>query len=214
MMGGTKMDIPIGAAVECTDGPCGRSTYVILNPVTRNVTHLVVEENDLPHIERLVPVSMVQESTPEMIHLHCSQDDLGQLEHFIETHFVPADPVYIGSMYEAYQGHMMWPYVIPEDVTVPLDEEQVPPGELAVRRGAQIHATDGRIGHVDEFLVQPESGHITHLVLREGHFWGQKDVNIPVSEIKSIEEGDVYLKLDKASIEALPAIPIKRWWKR
>jgi sporulation protein YlmC with PRC-barrel domain len=208
------MDIPIDAAVECTDGPCGRSTYVILNPVKRNVTHLVVKENDLLRTERLVPISLVKESTPETIRLNCSQDKLDRLERFIETHFVLADPAYIGSMYGPYQGHMMWPYVIPEDASVPLEDEHVPPGELAVRRGAEVHAIDGRIGHVDEFLVQPESGHITHLVLREGHLWGQKDVSIPVSEIKRIEEGDVFLKLDQASVAELPAIPIRRWWRR
>jgi sporulation protein YlmC with PRC-barrel domain len=208
------MDIPIDAAVECTDGPCGRSTYVILNPVTRNVTHLVVKEKDLVHIERLVPVSLVKESTPQTIRLRCSKDELGRLEHFIETHFVPVDRAYIGNMYEAYQGEMMWPYVIPEDVTVPLEEERVPPGELAVRRGAQVFASDGHVGRVDEFLVEPESGHITHLVLREGHLWGQRDISIPVSAIARIQEGDVVLKLDRASIEALPSIPIRRWWRR
>jgi sporulation protein YlmC with PRC-barrel domain len=208
------MEIPIDAAVECTDGPCGRSTYVVLNPVTRKVTHLVVKEKDLLHIERLVPMSLVKESTPQKIHLRCNKDKLGRLEYFIETHFVPADPVYSGSMYEAYEGHMLWPYVIPENATIPLEEEQVPPGELAVHRGAQVHATDGQIGRVDEFLIEPESGHITHLVLREGHLWGQRDVTIPVSAIERIQESDVYLKLDKASVEALPAIPIRRWWSR
>jgi hypothetical protein len=207
------MDIPIDAAVECTDGPCGRSTYVILNPVTRDVTHLVVKEKDLLHIERLVPISMIKESTPKTIQLRCSQDELGRQEHFIETHFVPVDPAYTGGMYEGCQGRMMWPYVIPEDATAPLEEEHLPPGELAIRRGAQVHATDGKVGQVDEFLVQPEDGHITHLVLREGHLWGQKDVTIPVSAIGRIQEGGVFLKLDKASIEALPAIPIKRWWQ-
>jgi len=177
------------------------------------VTHLVVKEKDFLHIERLVPISLVKESTPETIRLRCSQDKLGRLERFIETHFVPADPVYIGSMYEAYQGHMMWPYVIPEDEMAPLEEEHVPPGELAVRRGAEVHAIDGHVGRVDEFLVEPESGHITHLVLRDGHLWGQKDISIPVSAIERIQKDGVYLKLDRASIEALPSIPIRRWWR-
>ncbi len=208
------MDIPIDAAVECTDGPCGRSTYIILDPVTRRVTHLVVKERDPVHIERLVPISLVKESTPETIHMRCNQDKLGRLEHFFETHFVPVDPAAIGDMYDAYQGQMMWPYVIPEDVTVPLEEERVPPGELAVHRGAQVHASDGHVGAVDEFMVEPGSGLITHLVLREGHLWGQRDVTIPVSGIDRIKDGDVFLKLDKASVEALPSIPVRRWWRR
>jgi hypothetical protein len=35
-------------------------------------------------------------------------------------------------------------------------------------------------------------------------------VTIPVSQIERIEENAVYLRLDKHSIEALPAIPVRR----
>jgi hypothetical protein len=40
--------------------------------------------------------------------------------------------------------------------------------------------------------------------------WGEKDVTIPVSEIDRIEETVIHLKLDKQSVKALPAIPIRR----
>jgi hypothetical protein len=39
------------------------------------------------------------------------------------------------------------------------------------------------------FVVDPKTGHITHLVLREGHLWGQRDVAIPVNAIERIEPG-------------------------
>ncbi|MFN2166188.1 MAG: PRC-barrel domain containing protein, partial [Anaerolineae bacterium] len=60
------------------------------------------------------------------------------------------------------------------------------------------------------FLVDPSTGHITHLVLREGHLWGQRDVTIPVSQIDHFDDDSVSLALDKDSIEALPAIPVRR----
>jgi hypothetical protein len=63
---------------------------------------------------------------------------------------------------------------------------------------------------VDEFLVDSETGHITHLVLREGHLWGKKDVAIPVSGVDHITEDTVYLKLDRHTIESLPAVPVRR----
>ncbi|MGO8991417.1 MAG: hypothetical protein ACLQGU_10495 [bacterium] len=52
--------------------------------------------------------------------------------------------------------------------------------------------------------------HNTHLVLREGHLCGKKDVTIPVSQIDHIEEDTVYLKLRKVDIQASPAIPVRR----
>ncbi|MCP4347714.1 MAG: hypothetical protein GY795_19600, partial [Desulfobacterales bacterium] len=60
--------------------------------------------------------------------------------------------------------------------------------DLAVRMGTQVRATDGRVGEVNEFVVNPENWQITHMVLREGLPWDKKQVSIPVSEIERIEE--------------------------
>jgi len=66
-------------------------------------------------------------------------------------------------------------------VQIPVQDWQIPLGELAVRRGTRIEATDGYVGKVDEFVINPENDHITHLVMREGLLWGKKDVIIPLS---------------------------------
>jgi hypothetical protein len=76
-----------------------------------------------------------------------------------------------------------------------------------------VEATDGRVGRVDEFLVDPESGYITHLCLRESRLRGDNVVCIPLSEIGEIKEKVVYLKVDKETIASLPSVPAKRWWQ-
>jgi sporulation protein YlmC with PRC-barrel domain len=86
-------------------------------------------------------------------------------------------------------------------------------GEVVIRRGTLVEARDGQVGKVDEFLVDPKNDVITHLILREGHLWGKKDVTIPVSEIDKITDEVVYLKLDKDTIATLPSVPLKRRWK-
>ena len=202
------MDIPIDADVQCTDGVAGRSTYVVLNPVTRRVTHVVVKEDGFPRLERLVPVEMVAKSSPRQIHLTCSQQGLHRLEAFIETEFLPGELPYAAYGLDEYR---LWPYILPEDPSFPVEHERVPPGELAVRRGSRVRATDGDVGQVDEFLVDRDTEHITHLVLREGHLWGQKDVLVPVSEIGQIDEDRVYLTLSKEEVANLPTIPTRRW---
>jgi sporulation protein YlmC with PRC-barrel domain len=199
------MDIPVNVDVECTDGQCGHCTHVILNPVTEQVTHIVVREGTAPHIERLVPLEWIDECTSESICLRCTYAELTGLEPFIDTEFVRTEiPRYAASEYKD------WPYVRPEQEALLVRHERIPVGELAVRRGARVAATDGPIGRVDEFMVDPASEHITHLVLREGHLWGQKDVSIPVSYIDRIEANTVYLNVDKHSIDTLPPIPIRR----
>jgi sporulation protein YlmC with PRC-barrel domain len=200
------MDIPVNAEVQCADGPCGKSTYVILNPTTDQVTHLVVKQKQAPHAELLVPIDHVTEATPSLIRLRYTRRELAMLESFTETEFIQVEVPY----YYPDDSYVMLPYVIPKMETVSMEHGRIPPHELAVRRGARVEATDGHVGRVDEFLVDPTNGHITHLVLREGHLWGKKDVTIPSSEIERIEEDTVYLNSDRHSIEALPTIPIRR----
>jgi hypothetical protein len=65
------------------------------------------------------------------------------------------------------------------------------------------------VGQIDEFLANPD-GHITHLVLRTGHLWGQKDVSIPVSAVTHFGEQMVKLSLSKQQIKELPSIAIRR----
>jgi sporulation protein YlmC with PRC-barrel domain len=201
------MDIPVNAEVYCKDGPCGHSTYVIINPTTWQVTHLVVKEKGFPNVERLVPLEQVTETSPHLIHLGCTRNELSNMDQFIAIDFLPGSFSFIPYGPDEY---MVWPYVLPQGMAIPVEHERIPPNELGVRRGARVEATDGHVGVVDEFLVDPGNGHITHLVMREGHLWGKKDVTIPVSEIDHIKENIVYLKLDKRSIEALPGIPVKR----
>ena len=202
------MDIPIDAQVLCIDGPGGRSTSVVLNPISRRVTHIVVKPDSFLELERLVPVELVAETSPGQINLSCSQQELQRLEPFVETEFLPGEFPYVGHGLNEFR---LWPYILPEDEVMPVEHERVPPGELAVRRGSHVRATDGDIGRVDEFLVDRETGQVTHLVLREGHLWGQKDVLIPVSEIGQIDEDWVYLTLSKEEVANLPAIAVRRW---
>lgn len=209
------MDIPINAEVSCMDGLCGRSTYVLVNPVAERVTHLVVKQAETPHTERMVPIEVVSETSPDVVMLSCTKDELKKMDPFIQTEYITEKMPDLYADRTGFVGlnaYMVWPYAVPEKtVLVTVEHKQIPLGELAVKRGARVEATDGHVGQMDEFLVNPENEHITHLVMREGHLWGQKDVTIPVSEIDRISGNTVYLKLDKQQIEALPAIPIRRW---
>ena len=205
--------IPLEARVECADGPCGKSITVIVNPTTQKVTHFVVRDKDFLDAEdRLVPVDQVEETTSDLIRLRCTKEKVSNMEHFVERRYIEElgdDPAYWYSMTDVY----MDPYVTP--MVPPVEEiERIPPGELAVHRGTWVEATDGHIGTVGELVLDPDSEHITHLVLQEGHLWGKKEIILPLSAIDRVEAYTVYLKLDKQAIEQLPAIPLKRHYRQ
>jgi sporulation protein YlmC with PRC-barrel domain len=202
------MDVPIQAAVRCADGLCGRSIAVIIDPIRRRVTHVVVRTKQTPTADYLVPVEMLAESTAGEIRLRCTQNQLDEMQPFDEIDFLPGEEEYANY---APNDYWLWPFVVPQGgIPAAVEVERVPPGELAIHRGAQVRATDGTVGKVDAFLMDPVDHRITHLVLREGHLWGQKDVTIPVSEIERIEQDTVFLKLDKEDIARLPTVPTNR----
>lgn len=117
---------------------------------------------------------------------------------------------YALSMEIAAENTLYWPYTRPEDYEMYVDVEQIPHGELGIHRGAHVEATDGRVGKVDEFIINPDNNHISHIVLQKEHLWGKKDVSIPVSEISRLEDDVVHLKLSKKEVQQLPSIPATR----
>ncbi len=82
------MEIPLNAQVECTDGVCGRSAFVLINPVVEEVTHLVVREDSFPNTEYIVSVDLVAETIADTIQLRCSKADVKKMDPFIVTRYI------------------------------------------------------------------------------------------------------------------------------
>jgi sporulation protein YlmC with PRC-barrel domain len=211
------MEIPLNAQVECTDGVYGRSEYVLIDPVIDQVTHLVVKEESSPHTEYIVPMDFITETIADTIRLRCSKTELEQMKPFIKTTVieekVPDRNLALGARSYGMGSYYYLPYNTPEKtIYESMEYQQIPPGELAVDRGTPVEATDGHVGKVDEFVVNPENGRITHLVMRKGHLWGKKDVMIPLSAMGEMREDTMFLKINKHQIESLPTFPVNRHW--
>ena len=211
------MEIPLQAQVECTDGVCGRSVYVLIDPVAEKVTHLVVSEDSSPYTEYIVPVETISATIVDTIQLRCSKAELKKMNPFVQTEFVeekvPSGGFLAGNGMYGMGSFYYLPYVTSDGKAYEsIKTQQIPPGELAMRRGTRVEAKDGYVGKVDEFVVNPKNGLITHLVMREGHPWGKKDVIIPLSAMDKTLDGTMFLKLNKHQIESLPTFPVHRRW--
>src|SRR5512142_1184462 len=97
------IDLPMKAEVHCSDGMAGFSTYIISNPMNHQITHLVVQSDSGPILEYLVPVELVEETTPNRIQLKCTQDDFRKMELFKNEEFIPTQ----------MPNCLSWPYYIP-----------------------------------------------------------------------------------------------------
>lgn len=205
------MEIPVGVDVICGTEVCGRSKYLVINPVNDQVTHIVVAEKAFPHTEHLVPLDYFLSSTATSTQLRCTPDELAGMASFMKSDYL--NPLDLKDAPFYNDAVVLWPYGThgkPEELD---DETHFPVGEVLIHRGSPVMATDGKIGRVDELLVNPQNDQISHIIMREGHLWGPKDVTIPVSQIEKIADGAVHLKLDKKAVATLPGTPIHRQWK-
>jgi sporulation protein YlmC with PRC-barrel domain len=209
-----------GAQVSCKSGPCGKLTRVIIDPISRRLTHLVIEPQH-GATGRLVPLKLVDHSSPDQIDLACTMQEFDALDASRETNYFPMENLY-GSYYGgyargygyAYDDVRFWPYYGygglgygygwgPEQVSY----ESIPAGEVTVRRGDPVHATDGDIGRVAGLVIGTPTGHVTHVLLQEGHLWDKKDVAIPINSIIRVSDV-VQVALTKHEIGQLPAVDI------
>jgi sporulation protein YlmC with PRC-barrel domain len=205
----------IGSEASCTDGVCGEVSRVVVDPVAEAVTHLVVEPKDRQGLARLVPIDLV-EAASAGVRLRCTLAAFGQLDPAEETQFIPGS-----TGYAAYgpQQVVTWPYygltpvagtpggvdlgVAGFSPTVTYD--RVPMGEVEVRRGDPVEATDGRIGHIQGLVVDPHDHQVTHVLLQEGHLWGRKEVAIPIKAVSRVED-TIRLNISKHEVQELPPV--------
>jgi hypothetical protein len=71
------------------------------------------------------------------------------------------------------------------------------------RRGDHVRAADGDVGQLHAVRVDPGSGQLTHLLVREGHVWIRKDVAVPVEAVTGFD-GGIRLSLTRQQVKDLP----------
>jgi hypothetical protein len=75
-------------------------------------------------------------------------------------------------------------------------------------RGFHIAATDGEIGHVDDFLVDPGSWAVRYLVVDTSNWIGGKSVLISSSVVSVVDSPDrkIRVTMTRAEIERSPSV--------
>ena len=204
----------IGADASCTDGACGQVSRLIVNPVTREVTHLAVDPKHRHGPGRLVPVDLVDATTGQ-IRLRCTLAEFQTLRPAEETESVPdLDPTEHAHARVQTQlrmaGGVVWPVRSPDGPKAPpeVSVNSVPFGEVEVHRELTVCAADAEIGQVQGLIVEPDGHHVTHVLLQEGHMWGRKEVAIPIGAVTKIGTLLIHLSLTKHQVKDLPPVDI------
>lgn len=134
----------------------------------------------------------------------------------------------VSRQYEAeYARHYGWPMYwygpalwgpTPYPIYEPAPQEARNQPALAQQRGDPhlrsfsevenntLHAIDGDLGHVDDFLISDEDWAIRYLLVKTGTWWSGKKVLIPTQWIREInwEQSRVYVEVTRQAIKAAP----------
>ncbi len=215
MSAGTEFDI--GSEVACTDGVCGVLRRVVVDPVARAINHLAVEPKHGRAAGHLVPIQFVA-SAGKQIQLTCTQAQFAEFDEAEESDFLPAENVmgygrgdvfvlpYFG-LHMGGSGPASMPLMGGTKHSDIETHDRVPVGEVEVRRGDPVTATDGDIGKIEGLVIDPSDHHVTHFLLQEGHLWGEKRVAIPIGAVEHV--GDIIrLKLTQDEVRNLPAVDV------
>ena len=196
----------IGAEVSCTDGSCGRLARVVLDPVAELVTHLIVEPSREHEPAKLVPLELV-DSAPDEIRLRCTSAEFDSLDPAAEGQFIAS----VADTPDYRQTDVVtWPHFGYRGSKGYLETaDTIPPGEVEVQRGEHVDATDGHIGQVEGLVIDPDSRHVTHVLLQEGHLWGRRQVAIPIGNVTRVAER-IQVDLTKQQVQDLPPVAIDR----
>jgi uncharacterized protein YrrD len=209
-----------GADVYTADGEkAGTVNRVVIDPLTDEVTHLVVSKGWLFVTEKVVPIHLIEEAIEDRVELTLIED-LEMLPVLKERHFLT---VY-GTEETPYERPVVWypplgtawwrpagylhypaPFGYSEPPYVVQTEKNIPPGTVAMKEGAEVVASDGEsVGEVARVFADSYSGRVTHVIISQG-LLQQEEKLVPTTWVVGIQEDQVHLAVRSQAIEDLPA---------
>lgn len=205
----------LGSEAVYGDGNRGEVLAVVVDPAARTVSHVVVEPAGRRGLARLVPLDLVdlaglanlEDAAQGQVRLRCTGAEFQDLDPAEQTlaeftlgYQVPVQLIQPGwrdAGGPTAEGGTI--YRIPEKETIDI----VPSGEVEERRGDHVHATDGDIGPLRALRIDPASGQVTHVLVKEGRLWAHKDVAIPFGSVTAFDDG-IRLGITKQQVRDLP----------
>jgi hypothetical protein len=190
--------------LQATDGPIGAIRDALLDGDDWTVRWFVVDTGTwLPGRNVLVAPARIDASATESLQLRL---DIDRERVRASPPFEPGEPVsrqYEERLVDHYGWQSYWTGV---------GHPAPPPGEAYLRStdaliGCHIHARDGRIGHVDDLLIDPEGWAVRYLVIDTGAWWpGKRVLLVPRALAPAPAEGrTLQVELTREQVRNGPA---------
>ena len=73
---------------------------------------------------------------------------------------------------------------------------------MEISGSTTIYCRDGEAGHLDRVVTEPQTDHVTHLVVRRGA--SGRDHAVPAAQIERMGDEGIYLTLTRDELDDLP----------
>jgi len=212
-----------GYAIEASDGRIGTVADFLFDDASWRARWLVVDcgtwltgrkvlihpsaisRTDLEQQRFLVSLTMAQvEKSPELAE---DQPVSQQMENQLYTYY-GWDPLWGGPYLSETPGAMAWPYMAPPYFGQGLSTGEAHSTDASLRgadphvrsveevTGYHIHAVDGEIGHIENFMIDDADWSIHYFIVDTRNWWFGKRVLISPLAVKSIDWFDRRVALD------------------
>jgi len=208
-----KLKNCVGDSVQAVDGDLGKVSEFYFDDHTWTIRYMIVETGNWllsrkvlvstaalkkPRWEsREFPVNLTRDQVRNSPDIDTQKPVYRQ--HETELHAYYRWPLYWEGGYGGVLG--ITPYPVFENALVQKTSAAEPKGDPHLRStrqvtGYKIHATDGEIGHVEDFIIDDENWALRFLVVDTGNWLPGKKVLISPAWIKSVNWADTSVYLD------------------
>ncbi|MBF0361591.1 MAG: PRC-barrel domain-containing protein [Oligoflexia bacterium] len=213
----------IGQSVRAINGDIGKVSDFIFNDQTWTIHYLVVNtgkwlfdrevlisplalgQYDRKSLKLVVNLTRKQVfSSPDIdIHMPLSRQNERRLFDYYSW------PSYWNNEYFPLEGRGVLDEEInkTKEIKETKESKETKPEDSHLRSvnaitGYSIHAIDGNIGHIKDFVVDDENWNILHLVAAAYSWWSRKNVLIPIRRVRKInlEDEEFLLDLNRATV--------------
>ena len=207
------MKLRLGEPVRATDGEFGELADIVVDPVTKCVTHLIVEPHHRHVQSRLVPIALVAEDGEGGLAIGLDRDHVRDLQRVSFAEFVRlGTPIDVGDEWDiGDQTVIVQPYWSGDLVLAgPASSDQVevifdriPKGECEIRRESAVVDRLGRaVGRVEGLVVDEQ--HVTGVVVRSGLPGFSRLSVAALDAVIAVSADGIRLSIDRTAFDELP----------
>lgn len=211
------MELKEGTSVFTPSGEeVGKIKRFVIDPGTKQVTHVVVEKGWLLREDKVVPIKMINSANEERVELDQQVEDYNLLPPFEETHYVeaPEKEDYGQSATHAPPafwyppvGYIASPTYGPNIYNWPPVETKlnIPEHTVPLKEGATVVSADDKdVGDLERLFVSSDNDQVTHFVISQGLLLKERKL-VPAHWVDRVEESKVHLTVSADLLDRLPA---------